>query len=262
MKMKAGGAIRICGGLLLLGFALSGCGTDATPSPKEAGKAEKGIDYERQIALIAEKAELWKGDEEQVTEPYFYAVTDLDQNGRLELIQSICQGTGFYTYTRLWEVNAEGTDLIACAYAVAEEESQPDVIANPDGAYFDEAQNRYYYIFRDDLRIGGAEYVQDWVAFSLRDGAVSTSLLGQKHTIYEENGVEVTVYTDADGAEIDEAAYNRAAEKAFSDLMAMDATIGWTDYMVSAEMDRLTTEELREVLKTSWKGFAVKASAF
>jgi hypothetical protein len=213
--------------------------------------------YDSQLQLIANNVAVWMGDTELVAEPFYYAVTDLDQNGQLEIIQSSCQGTGLYTYTSLWEVNANGTELIPCQLSITEGDSQPDIITDPDMVYFDEVNDCYFYIFCDDIRDGAAEHYQSKVALSLQDGVATTMLLSQMHSIYTSPENVVITYTDADGKTIDEEAYNMAAENTFTGLTAMEATIGWTDYTVSTQLITLTEAELMEVLETSWESFSL-----
>ena len=213
---------------------------------------------EEQLQLIADHASVWMGDTELTAEPFFYAVTDFDQNGQLEIVQSSCQGTGLFTYTQMWEVSADKTELTPCRFAAAEGDSQPDIITNPDAVYYDEAKDCYYYLFCDTIRNGAAEHYQNQVAFSLQDGVVTTTLLAQSHSIYTNAGSkEEITYTDANGNSIDEEAYNAAAAQAFSGRKAMKAEIGWTDYDLSAQLAALTKEEILAILEASWEKFTL-----
>lgn len=260
-------AFRICGYLVLIVLTLAGCRAASDISdadtvsdhiPGQSAPVSSNsdtIDYDSQLQVIADHAAVWMGDTESGFEPFFYAVTDLDQNGRLEIIQSTCQGTGLYTYTKLWEVDANGTALAACQFPAAEGDSQPDIITDPDVVYFDEEHDCYFYIFRDEIRNGMAEYCQSLVAFSLQNGVVTTTLLAQSHSVYGSN--EEITYTDADGKTIDENTYNMAADTAYAGLTAMEAAIGWTDYSVSTQLPALTEPELMGVLETSWKSFSL-----
>lgn len=187
MKRELG---RIYGCLFLIILTLTGCGSaphtsdadtvsDNQPSQSipEASDSDT-INYDNQLQLIVDSATTWIGDTEQSAEPYFYAVTDLDQNGWLEIIQSSCQGTGLYTYTNLWEVGPNETEIVPCQFPIADGGSQPDIITDPDTVYFDEVRDCYFYIFRDDIRNGAAEHYQSQVDFSLQDGVVTITLLG------------------------------------------------------------------------------------
>lgn len=277
MKQKLFTPLLILGCLLLLLLAAAGCGAapdaSGTPEPTAASgsssaasapssgaasvASEAEADYAAQLRLIAANAAVWMGDTELTAEPYFYAVTDLDQNGRLEIIQSSRQGTGLYTYTNIWEVSADGTELAPCQYSVAEVESQPDIITDPLAVYFDAANGRYFYIFTDDIRNGAAEYYQSLMAFSLREGVVSVSLLCQSHSVYSSASSVETTYADAEGNAIGEDAYNSAADEAFAGMTAMSAAIGWTDYSVSERLAQLSAEEITAILESSWEGFAL-----
>ena len=69
---------------------------------------ESGIqrnNIEKQIELLADSVELWAGTMNSEGIDYFFTVTDMDRNGRLELIVSSRQGTGLYTYSDYFEVN-------------------------------------------------------------------------------------------------------------------------------------------------------------
>lgn len=271
MKRDLGNALRICGCLFLTVLALNGCGSAANKSDTDAASNNlpgqgappasgnsNTVNYDSQLQLIAEQAAVWMGDTELIAEPYFYAVTDLDQNGRLEIIQSSCQGTGLYTYTNLWEVGPDETEIVPCQFPIAEGDSQPDIITDPDAVYFDAANDCYFYMFRDDIRNGAAEHTQNRIAFSLQDGVVTTALLARCHSVQESpDSGAATAYTDADGNTIDEDAYNMAADKTFVGLTAMKAAIGWTDYTVSAQLATLTEAEIVGILETSWKGFSL-----
>ena len=74
--------------------------------------ANNKFEIEKQLNLIMNNKNLWYKDTE--FEKYSYAVTDLDKNGRIEIISSVCQGTGIYTYTEIYEVNESMDDLKLC----------------------------------------------------------------------------------------------------------------------------------------------------
>lgn len=268
MKRSTKNRILTNCGLLLTAIALAGCGATAAMSGPSSAPAQSASQSEAtaaaqpdcsvQLQLLAEQAAVWAGDTELTAEPYFYAVTDLDQNGRLELVQASCQGTGLYTYTQIWEVNADATEIAPCPFSAPEGDSQPDLITDPDAVYFDEAEHRYFYIFRDDIRNGAAEYWQSRFALSLQDGTVQITLLTQSHSLYSADSSAVTTYTDAAGNAIDEAAYNTAAETAFVGLTPLHATIGWTDAAVSEQLAGLRSEGIKAILERSWEGFSLK----
>lgn len=264
-------ALRICCCLFLIITMLTGCVFNTKSIDKETesdsyssqsapiADSSDTMDYEGQLQIIAKNADVWMGDTEQITVPFFYAVTDLDRNGRLEIIQSFCQGTGRYTCTQLWEVDVNKSVLVPCQFAEYEEDSQPDIIIdNPISVYWDKATNCYYYIFDDTIRYSAGEYRQNLLSVSLQNGIVTTTLLAQSYSVASESGTDMTTtYKDANGNAIDEKAFNMTADNTYADFTAMKSTIGWTDYSVSSQLSAMTKSEITEILKTSWEKFSL-----
>lgn len=102
---------------LLSGCALPGKVTETKPpvttQPAVTGETSS-IDFEDQIKLLADSQSQWQQPEEPGT-PYYYAVTDLDRNGRLEILAMSTQGTGVFTYGKIYEVNNSGSALAECS---------------------------------------------------------------------------------------------------------------------------------------------------
>lgn len=263
-------ALRICCCLFLIMTMLTGCVATPKVSDEEtefdsyssqSSTVTDGSDatsYDNQLQLITANADVWMGDTERIAEPFFYAVTDLDRNGRLEIIQSFRQGTGLYTCTQLWEVDLNKTVLVPCQLSEYEEDSQPDIISDdPISVYFDEVNNCYYYIFDDNIRYSAGESRQNLLSVSLHNGIVTTTLLAQSYSVADSNSDMTTTYKDANGNTIDENASNMIADTAYADFIAMKSTIGWTDYSVSAQLPKLTESEIKEILKSSWEKFSL-----
>ena len=127
--------------LLLAGLILTGCADSAqNPKPSEetttsavtatasaisttssaisaSSSAMQPVDplsIEGQLKTIAEaKDKIVTYDDED--ENYHYAITDLDQNGRLELIVSTGMiGTGHFTTNWYYEISKDGSKLKKC----------------------------------------------------------------------------------------------------------------------------------------------------
>lgn len=266
-------ALRICCCLFLIMTMLTGCVATPKVSDEETEfdsyssqsstvtDGSNATSYDSQLQLITANADVWMGDTERIAEPFFYAVTDLDRNGRLEIIQSFRQGTGLYTCTQLWEVDIKKSVLVPCQLSEYddEEDSQPDIITdNPISVYWDKANNCYYYIFDDNIRYSAGEGYQNLLSVSLQNGIVTTTLLAKGYSVASESGADITTtYKDANGNTIDENASNMIADTAYADFIAMKSTIGWTDYSVSAQLPKLTESEIKEILKSSWEKFSL-----
>ena len=155
-------------GLLFQNSTESGGGKPTEFQPEDTGSAsqpegtepETVPDYQAQLALIANACGTWvKSDS---FDRYGYSVTDLDQNGRLEVIATVCAGSGMFSYTDIWEVN-EGCDgLSLCDGSAFGDNSQPDLVSTQETtAYYvphDGADyGTYHYVFTDYIRDGAAD---------------------------------------------------------------------------------------------------------
>ena len=61
---------------------------------------------EEQRAILEANRSLWEFTEPWES-PWFYAFTDLDHNGRQEVIAASTQGSGIFTYAHFYEVKAD-----------------------------------------------------------------------------------------------------------------------------------------------------------
>ncbi len=99
------------------------------------------VDYDAQIAVLAANYALWVKNGEY--DPYSYSVTDLDQNGRLEVIASACVGSGNFSYNDVWEVNEALDGLTQCATTI-DESMQPDLtFVKETMGYYNETTGRW-----------------------------------------------------------------------------------------------------------------------
>lgn len=263
---------KLCSLLLSLALcaALAACGASGAPavSPSDAPSASPSAaptaaafspapvseeSAAAQLRLIAGAADTWRiGDE---SDGWGYAVTDLDGNGRLELISSELHGTGFFSTNRIWEVTAALDGLAEVTQTIPEGDSQADLLtAETLPVYTDDAGGVRYFVFTDGLRNGAAEYYESLRALSLRDGALTDTTLASKSTLYDTAGNPTVTCQDAAGSAITEAQYAAAADTYFSGLTKQQAAIFWIG---SVHIADLGSAELLSALQTSWAGFSV-----
>lgn len=179
---------------------------------------------EKQIDVVFSNKTLWNKDTE--FEKYSYAVTDLDQNGRIEIITSICQGTGMYTTTTIYEVNESMDGLNLCESNLEEYDSGADIIKNNWKVFYDKSNNKYHYVFEDLTRNGATEYYENKRDFCLNDGKITETYLVRKDTIYESDLPKVTC-TDLNGNEITEEQYKNFEDEFFTNYEKMNVNIEW-----------------------------------
>lgn len=243
--------------MLSIILSLAGCalpGIDSTqpvfttvpPEPVVPQTAQPDT-YLEQLDLIWQEMDYWIQD--PYADVWCYAVTDLDGNGQLEIISSDTQGSGHYVTTRMLEVSEDFTHLTAIpndneynnnicltsGYQSGGLETIPCMYDEEDYSYFQETT----------VRISATQSVQTLTAVSLRDGALSRTVLGSKDTTYpSEGGTPLESCFDGDGTPISPEAYAEIPA-AFPE----SAQIRWLECVSIPDLSR-------EMLDTSWAGFS------
>lgn len=218
---------------------------------EENGEVEVGGDLtvENQFKIIAENLEYLK-ENVNPGEVNQFAVTDLDHNGRLELIVSSCGGTGIYTYSNFYEINETYDSLEECPTDFVEGDSQADM-SNVVIVYQDEELGVYYHVFFDLTKNGAAEYYENKRAITLKDGQITQKYLAYKTTIYIDSNPNIT-YADANNNMISEAEYDMIEDNVFSGMRKFMYNIEWRDFQ---ELDGLDQETEVRLLMESYDGF-------
>ena len=226
---------------LVMLAALSGCGSSSSVSspaqasppaasaPAEASSAPEEaaqllppstvptMPEDQQKQLLMEHYDDW-AYQDPWSSPWSYTFTDLDHNGRLEVTAASLQGSGFYTYAHIWEVNADFSGITECLPAVEEEGmSYPDIIVDSVPCYFDASSGHYYYLVNDFVRGGYAEHYESVNTLCLHDGIIDIQTLAAMREFYSDpdNEHPETTYYDSDGNESSEEVY-RTAEDVFA----------------------------------------------
>lgn len=160
------------------------CACNQTGFHKVETKQEDTNHIQEQLNLIADQLGQCLAPADYANDANYYAVTDLDQNGRLELIVANVGGTGMYTYSTFYEVNESLDGVTVCLDHFQEGDSQADLISDEVPAYLDKTTGTIYYIFEDLLKNGAAEYYENKRALTLSNGEVQQHYLAYKSAIY------------------------------------------------------------------------------
>ena len=211
------------------------------------------VSYADQIALLAANDSQWVKTDPAI--PYSFAVTDLDRNGRLEIITSICMGTGIFSENEIWEVNETFDGVVRCETDFDEYYSESDLISEEMKVY--ERGGDYYYIVSDYIRNGYAFHAEETRSMCLKDGAYRETLLAYRVTEVSDDYEETTTYYNADGEVISEAEYTMMSEMRFLDAKPYTATLGWISFY-EYEIEVMYTLAWESVLSESWQSFGLK----
>ena len=231
---------RITAVLLCLCMLLSLCacsGKDAkeaelvieeTPAPVEETQNEEPAEPEegpesvrRQLELIGANRSQWEsaGQSEQT----YCAVTDLDGNGRLEIFTACTQGSGLFTYGKLFEVSSGFDTLNECLFNISEGESIPEVTLSATDKYSDPETGLNYYVFYDTTKDGAAYSLVTTDTLCLKSGNVLID-----HIASGESTPGSLVLRDcASGREINTVQYNTAVADRYFGAVRSTAYFGW-----------------------------------
>ena len=200
---------------------------------------------EHQKQLIMDNYELWAYTEPWDS-PWFYTFTDLDHNGRLEVIAAVTQGTGIFTYVNYYEVSADGTAIENCYHKDIEIEGPddwPEIILDSLTCYYDTASDRYYYPCEGVTRSGFAYQYYMWEALCLKNGAAEWEFLASKEVNWDEQSNPHTSCLNAAGNTITEQDYNSAVELRFAGMECSEMKLDWTKVEVPWPEEEKTFSE-------------------
>lgn len=236
-------------GAVILGASLlSGC-SSRPPQPENhpAATVETTLaapSYEEQIKLLTHTQSQWQQEEPGVI--YHYTVTDLDWNGRLEILAMSSWGTGIFTYGDIFEVNEDGTSLLECSLPFGDGEL-PEMICDFVPAAFDPADGTYYYLFRDDLKNGYAEHYQSIQAVYLKNGVISSNTLGRMSLVAADGVPHEECYKDDQPITPEE--YEAIIPAFQADLEGFTAKLGW--FTLENSVDEATLTKSWETFRSS-----------
>lgn len=212
------------------------------------------ISVDRQIEIFAKEIDKWALDVEYADDLYRVVLTELDYDGKLDLIVSNCGGTGVFSYNYFYEIDTEG-NIKELETNFTEGSSQIDIVVETTDVYSSSSMNgiQDYYILGDFMKVAPDEYYEDIRSLSVVDNVVLETLLAYKNTTYSsENYVATSVYTDYSGNNITEEEYNNFAEKHYDEmgLQKKKAYFEWKDVRA---LQGLSTEEIKDMLRDSFE---------
>ena len=207
---------------VLLGAAVMG-GAAAFADETQSADANQA-DEDRQLALIESAfSGLKQPDGETV---WYYTVTDLDHNGRLELIAASQHPQSRATNLHVWEVSADRSALAECALAKDAGESFPDILTDASDTYFSAAAGAWHYLFYDHVVLSDTEVYTVKTAVTLKDGTIGYVAYATEHTVVTNGSRDVT-HTDANGAAITPEQYNAAGHDALAGTARSSTNFEW-----------------------------------
>ena len=217
---------------------------EAGPGAGKEGMSGDDADAKRQIEIITNNADKWI---ENSDVEYYYTVTDLDHDGHLEVISATNQGSGLYTYLKMFEVDDTNDGLTEIACGDTEMEGGvmdiPDIIINGNFVTYNKG-SEYIYIASDFIKGSGTESCEAIEAFKLDGTNLYVETLARKNM----DGDNVS-YENIDGSKtLTEDEFLNIADSSFGD--------DYTKYETTFLWDLLEGDDMSNKLLDCYKAFA------
>ena len=181
-------------------------------------------DVDKQIALIySGLGELVQKDEGK---EWFYTVTDLDHNGKLEFIAASQDKEKLTTSLKVWTANDDMTSLEECKLAMKEGETFPDFLTDMADTFHDVKNDAWYYLCYNNEVGGENEFTTYKTAVTLKDKELSFMTFAAEHSVVV-FGLKHVAYTDASGASISAEQYNNAGLNNFPGAEKSNTGFEW-----------------------------------
>lgn len=185
-----------------------------------------------------------------------YIVTDLNQNGRLEVIALNQAGTGAFTYMRAYEYSYKTQSLGSVSSPDHEEWwSVPDIggVKKTD-VYYDKKHKMHWYFGTDFLHASGEENYNSLCLWGIDGEGVYRESLGAYSEFSYDKNKPVHYYIGDD--EASKEAFKKKKKNMEPGMKRGKATLGWQ--RDGQALVVMSEEELLEKLTKSWEGFSVK----
>ena len=245
--------------IVIMLASLAACGAKSTPTAEaqaapvptgatEAAEATSGTisaevtpdpDAEvidAQLELLFEEMSVWNQDAKD--EVWEYTVTDLDHNGRLELIAALNDPDERTTKVKIWEIGKNGKALDECVVQDTEGFFPDIVTENTDTVYTAKSDEWAYFFYDNTLIDGGAKTIK--CSVRLKNGELGVTEYAYETALTDDEGKTKVSHTDLNGVEISAEAYNDAGIKGFTGAMRGSTNLDWFAAGEAEDITRLT----------------------
>ena len=233
---------------------------------REASSVRKPVDplsIEGQLKTIAEAKDkiVTRG---KYDANHHYAVTDLDQNGRLELIIATeMNGTGHITHNWYYEISKDGSKLKKCKGKAFGKEGH-DILDAINTVYIDQKEHNYYYRVYGITHVSGGENYESLGFLQLKNGTFTDNYLaGGSHIVSKKGKLKDSYYKRTKNGNKKTA---KLTKKQYSDIDSLmnekygklekeSVAIQWFSY--EQLMSEVSESQFLHKLQKSQKNFAV-----
>lgn len=210
----------------------------------------------RQLEVMVKRAKKWRSSkdvsEEDVTR---YAVTDLNQNGKLEImVYKYWDQNDDCVFLGGYEVNASEDGLEAIEVAQEGKNFTEDIAEVMDTAYYDAKSGQYHYVFHselpeDALGVKESDY-RRIIALTLKKNKITSDTIG-----YRTDGDELIRNIQGNKTEIDESEYSKEklGDTVYADCAKL--TVQISPFSFDHLLDDMTEKQMLHALEKSYREF-------
>ena len=219
----------LCAATLLISF--SGCNektqTDTTnTSTVKADKTDIEKSVNEQIKIIADSAQSWFGIIHNGS-TYEYCVTDLDGNGRLELLCGGVGGSSSESMGGIYEINTAFDGVELCEGKIYNCDM---TLKDEFFCRIDKETGKIYYEMQNGDRGSSNDFLGEKYAVILHNGKIEEIFLSscyREHLVYED--VDVFDIKDYNGNEITKEQHEAIYDTYFEGYEKKTVTFGWQE---------------------------------
>lgn len=225
--------------------------TDSEETP------EGSLELDHQLGLIADALATWSAPTEY-PEPSAYMVTDLDQNGRLELIATVCTGTGSTSFNQYYQVSQEGNSLELIRVVRTHSELTPDwYLEETMDVFYDDNTHTYYYDVSDLWKDGSTCTYFSNFGWWIENDTVYTAMYRQEQDRINDEGFNrTTSYWSGKNENITKEQFDALGSAYFEGMAEMQAVFHWFYFDPSFVSN---PDKLLEKLQESYDNFSLIA---
>lgn len=249
----------------------SAVGTGGDTAGKRAG--ELPIEEKKQLRAIAENWKQWDmsylsrpGEDAEVEEKmswvddFEFTVTDLDQDGYLEIMTLDIRGKQFVSEFHIYEVTEDGKGLQRWKEAGADD-LDPKWHEYPMTAYYDAQQNSWHYY--PSQGVGGCHDGQEntvqYFDIEMKNNEIYMKKLGWEVYDWEKDSDSPAGYCDAEGKEVGKEAFDELLSGYYRDMEKYEAVYNWDNvYCDGPEDIKWDPEDLSLRLEELWAGSDIR----
>lgn len=208
----------------------------STSYSDDAISSESAISYDIdeayiwQLNLICDNSDIWELSDEDRIDPdwyCFYAITDFDQDGYLEVCKRAVYSNGPNTRMWLYEVT-DDMSIVRLESEIDEDidytsSNYPDFESDGSLEYYQDDNGIYYYLVYDCKSYGLTSVYNKYSYMALIDNRI---VIRDVCYLHSENADEIITYYDSYGNEISEEEYISIYE-AYIASATNNTSLGW-----------------------------------